>query len=944
MTARRQFRLLYRDYLFRVVDPELLSSQGTGDASQLLLQIVSLLLLLSIGFCIPASSFRGDAPGLAILGYGWTFEHFLIATTMLAVGIFAALAWGSMFPDHRDVLVLAPLPVRPSTVLWAKLAAIVTAIVVAVSTLHVVIGVVWPLLLNTVTRPLTIPALTALPALPPIGAAGIEAVLTHDLARVRERGALAPGAGGGIAVGIVQRGQRRLFAIGAATPESLFQIGSVTKPLTGLLLARMAEDQQVALDEPLRLLLPTLELPRPAGPEITLLDLATHRSGLPGMPGDYRPIDPSNPVRGFDVTRLRGYLSRRGVARRTSEPFRYSNLGYGLLGHALAERAATDYPTLLRTLVTDPLGMRDTIVTPVGEQLARRLEGHDFERRRTPPWDLDALAAAGGVWSTVHDLLTLIEANLHPERPDLAALSPALRLSQAPRAASGRDGAIGLAWLVDPATGRIGHSGAILGFTSDVWFNPRTDTAVVVLTNSGPGTVVSADAIADYISARLSGTPPASLEAITIPARGGVLSGLRLIAAHWAASLAAGLFVLFAVMGVQGLTMAMLPRRYAQRISPALQLAMFCLCVGLYFLQPMAAGPGTVASLQRGVALAASPSHWFLGLFNVLSGSPAMAPLARMAGAAFGGAVSLAAIALGLAYFRTFRRIAEEPDIAPGRRRAHWLPPFGRDPQTAIVQFAIRTLARSPQHRVILAFYWGLGFAMAMVLVKTPGAEQLAAPVDTEVWREASLPLIISSLLLLMCAVLGARLASAMPRDLAANWIFRVLPVRGGAGFVAARRRALAAVGVAPVLAVAAVGFGWAWPWPQAPMHLTVLALTGLLLVELALGGTQKIPFTCAYLPGRSRVHVTFYGIAVLLLPLTVIGAQYERDALIEPRLAWPMFAALIAAWLLARVRTAWTVASDAEPTFDEDADRLVSLDVWDTRHELPAPVESTRP
>jgi hypothetical protein len=79
-------------------------------------------------------------------------------------------------------------------------------------------------------------------------------------------------------------------------------------------------------------------------------------------------------------------------------------------------------------------------------------------------------------------------------------------------------------------------------------------------------------------------------------------------------------------------------------------------------------------------------------------------------------------------------------------------------------------------------------------------------------------------------------------------------------------------------------------------------------------------------------VHVTLYGIAVLLLPLTVLAATWEREALIDPRRAATGFAVLIGAWLLARVRTAWTTAS-AEPAFDEDADRVVSLDVWDTRH-----------
>ncbi|MGV3518761.1 serine hydrolase domain-containing protein [Luteitalea sp.] len=943
MNTRRQFVLLYRDYLFRVVDPELLSSHGTGDASPLLLQIVSLLLILSVAFTVSVPSFRGDASGLTILGSSWTFEHFLIATTMVTVGVLATLMWGSMFPDRLDVLVLAPLPVRPSTILWAKLAAIVTAIVLAIVALHIVVGVVWPPLLNTVDRPMTIPTLAPLPAMPPVGAAGIEAVLLQDLAHVRQTGVLAPGAGGGIAVGIRQRGEHRLFAIGAARPDSLFQIGSVTKPLTGLVLARLVEERQVAFDEPLRRLVPSIELAVPTRSEITVGDLVTHRSGLPGMPGDYRPIDPSNPVRGFDVNRMRAYLSRRGVDRSAAEPFRYSNLGYGLLGHALEERTGVDYETLMRTLVTDPLGMRDTVVTPTAAQRGRALQGHDFDRRRTPAWDLDALVPAGGLWSTAQDLLIWLDANLRPERTSPGTLASALRASHRPRAIGGGDERIGLAWMVDPTTGRVSHTGAIVGFTADVWFNPRTDTAVVVLANTGPGTVVSATTIADYIRARLSGATASALEEVTIAERGTIWSGAQLFAAHWAASLAAGLFVLFAFMGVQGVAVAALPRRYSQRLSPALQLAMFCLCIGLYFLQPMAVGPGRIADIQRTGLLATSPSHWFLGLFHVLSGSPVMLPLAHAAAAAFAGAAALTAVALVLAYVRTFRRIASEPDITPGRTHRRWLPPFGRRPQTAIVQFVIRTLARSPQHRVITAFYWGLGFAIAMIIVKVPRAAQLAAPLDSEAWREASVPLVISSLLMLMCTVLGARLASAMPRDLGANWIFRVLPVRGGAGFVAARRRALAVIGVAPVLALSTVAFSVAWPWPQALMHVAVLALTGLVLVELAIGGTQKIPFTCAYLPGRTRIHVTLYAIGALLVPLTVIAAQYERDALIDQRRLAALFAVLLGAWLLMRVRTAWLIAPGAEAAFDEEGDAPVSLGVWDTRREFPerVPAES---
>jgi hypothetical protein len=119
--------------------------------------------------------------------------------------------------------------------------------------------------------------------------------------------------------------------------------------------------------------------------------------------------------------------------------------------------------------------------------------------------------------------------------------------------------------------------------------------------------------------------------------------------------------------------------------------------------------------------------------------------------------------------------------------------------------------------------------------------------------------------------------------------------------------------------------------------HVAILAFTGLVLVELALGGTQRIPFTRAYLPGRTRVHVTLCVIGVLVVPLTVMAAQYERDALTDRSQAAVVFAALLGVWLLMRVRTAWAIAPG---TFDEDDDAPVSLGVWDTRHELAEPAD----
>src|SRR5437899_11278492 len=126
--TKRPFRILYRECLFRVVDRELLSTYASGDAHQLFTQIAAVLVFFSVSISIPALDRNAELSAPLRLFFSWRFEHFLIATTMLAVGLFAILSWGSMFPDHRDVLVLAPLPVRARTILLAKIAAIMTAL------------------------------------------------------------------------------------------------------------------------------------------------------------------------------------------------------------------------------------------------------------------------------------------------------------------------------------------------------------------------------------------------------------------------------------------------------------------------------------------------------------------------------------------------------------------------------------------------------------------------------------------------------------------------------------------------------------------------------------------------------------------------------------------------------------------------------------------------
>ena len=934
--TKRQLRVLYRDFLFSIVDRELLSTHAKGDASQLLLQIVALLVCLGVCFCLPVFSLgTASATAFGRLSFAWSVEHFLIATTMLVVGLFAVLSWGAMFPGQRDVLVLGPLPIRVHTILLAKFAAVATALGVTVLALHAVAGLIWPLALNGTSRGPAIqaPRQTYDGAIPAVAAADLQTVMDRDLADAVRNGPLAPGAGGGVSIGIYQRGVRRVFSYGAAAPQSIFQIGSATKPFTGLLLAAMVERGVVALDQPVRELIPAAGVPRPAGNEIRLLDLATHRSGLPPMPASFRPANSANPAADFDVARLYNFLRGRGVDRRADAPFIYSNLGFGLLAHALSQRAGADYATLLRQVIAEPLGMNDTTVNLSPEQQLRFIHGYDDYRRPVPAWDFDVLAGAGGLRSTAPDMLSWLEANLHPERVRDEGLSKAIVSSHQVHSTMNASVDIALAWWFHPDSGAFEHGGSLLGFTADTFFHPNDDVAVVVLSNVGPGTAVSAETVGEHIRARLDGKPAVSLAAVVIPASGSVRGGVRLLVAYWITMMAASIFTLGLAMTVQGVAAAVLSRRQFLRVSSWLQLATFCLVVGTYLLQPMVIRPEVLRAAQSGGVFSASPSLLFLGMLQELSGSPALAPLAASAWIGLGVVVLSTAIVCVLMGVRTLRQVAEQPDVAATSAPLLSVPAIGTRLQTAVVQFSVRTVFRSAQHRMILAFYWGVACAIAIVFVKSPRGQQFAEVPGADTWLETSVPLVISSIVMMAFAVLAARLAFAMPRDLHSNWIFRIVPGRDARQILGARRWALAVVSVVPVLVVWSAALLWRWPWQPAFGHLVALGLLGLIFVEVALIGALKIPCTCSYLPGKSHVNVVVCAAALVLLPIVMNAASFEVDALQDLTTYATMLSGLCVIWIGVRRGVAWTNASGTQLTFDDEpAGTAVTLELWDSR------------
>lgn len=336
---------------------------------------------------------------------------------------------------------------------------------------------------------------------PIVSAAMIGPLLSPDIDKTLAEGGLGPPKSAGVVIGVARNGLTRVFAFGAAKPDSIFEIGSITKTFTGLLLAQMITQGKVTLTEPVRKLLPEGLVTEPKGPEISLFDLITHHSGLPRMPDNFPPGDWTNVRQPYTLHDLYAYIARRGVAKPAHPPYLYSNVGVGLLAQALSNRARTSYANLLADEITGPLHMRDTEIELSAVQRRRVIAGWP-----QGPWHAGALGGAGDLRSTAQDMLSYLEANLNPRHlasgtsrtMQARTLPAAIELSQKILAPADGPMRIGFAWEYDPRTGDYSHAGLTGGYTTYAFFNPQGGYAAIVLTNAG------SDPFANLLGTRIS--------------------------------------------------------------------------------------------------------------------------------------------------------------------------------------------------------------------------------------------------------------------------------------------------------------------------------------------------------------------------------------------------------------------------------------------------------
>lgn len=271
--------------------------------------------------------------------------------------------------------------------------------------------------------------------------------------------------GVGIVVGIIDPHGQRIVSAGGFDGKTLFEIGSVEKVFTALLLSEMAERGEVKLTDRAANDLP-----------ITFADLATHTSGLPFMPPD-----------GI-ATRTRMYEYLRRQPARGGAAWDYSNLGYWLLGDALAARMHTDFDTLLRRRILDPMKLRDTTTHLTPAQTARVAPGYDASLNPAAPWSsmpaYSMMSAAGMGWySSADDLLAFLAFALDLRRSPLQPAMIAMLNKTRPASSPATRQALG--WLVEGSAGDrlIVHDGGTLGYAASVAWDPKLRTGVVVLSN-----------------------------------------------------------------------------------------------------------------------------------------------------------------------------------------------------------------------------------------------------------------------------------------------------------------------------------------------------------------------------------------------------------------------------------------------------------------------------
>ena len=406
---------------------------------------------------------------------------------------------------------------------------------------------------------------------------------------------------------------------------------------------------------------------------------------------------------------------------------------------------------------------------------------------------------------------------------------------------------------------------------------------------------------------------------------GDPVSRVHGIAAHFVTVVLACTFLFWSMVAAQCLLLLGFGRRAAQGASAVFQVLF---AVALVLLVVFVGEVGRVMRAGRPAhegltALSALPQAWFLGLYETLAGTgdATSSSFAAVAAGAALASVALAFSLYALCYSHLARRALEGPS---GQGHGHAsasragilrrLPRSGPPLRRAVRQFAVRTLIRSRTHRMMLAIYAGI--ALAIVLSSAVSVAMVRG--GTQLWRP-NLAMLSMPLVIQFCLMVGIRAISAVPCEPKARWIFRACEPADRADAISGTRDTMVRLVVQPTagLALAQGAIFWS-PW-AALAHAAFCLIVGLLLAELLVARTDKLPFACTYFPGRSRVF-TLWPLYLMIFFAYTLGLSGIEGALLTRPVSLGIFCAgaVAAARLLAWYRR-YTLSAMAALRFEEE-------------------------
>ena len=260
---------------------------------------------------------------------------------------------------------------------------------------------------------------------------------------------------------------------GVAAEKIVFEIGSITKTFTGLLLAQAVLEKKLGFETTLRQALdPKQAFADPRVGDITLARLATHTSGLPRIPNNLGRSD-RDPYADYDTGKLLAWVATVKLDKAPPHDMSYSNAGIAILGHVLERSLGDSWDNLVRSRICTPLGMHDTTTKPDAEQ-QKRLAPPFKGEGEAHPWNFKAFAAAGALRSTAADMMIYARALNSPEK---TPLHEAIRLAVKPLAEG-----IGCCFFLNEGT--ISHGGGTGGYRTQVQATPMADHVRIVLINN----------------------------------------------------------------------------------------------------------------------------------------------------------------------------------------------------------------------------------------------------------------------------------------------------------------------------------------------------------------------------------------------------------------------------------------------------------------------------